>query len=369
MSYSISYYINSSSTHSSLFIKHHRILTLRFSFGFGFGFGFSPMKFTILHVFTLFSVTLVGSHATTGETYWNSVLPNSPMPKAVKDLLYTTERDDETITRVGKQVQAPNVGVGRGGIGVHYGNRRNPGSVGVQPGKNPFVYNYAASKDQLKDDPNVALFFLEKDLHQGTEMNLHFTKNDQKSMFLPRKVVDSIPFSSKDLPQIYNRFSVKPDSMEGQDMKQTLNECENKGIEGEEKYCATSLESMVDFVTTKFGKKVKAISTEVNAKESAPLQKYKVELAKKRGGDKVVVCHKQIYPYAVFYCHETVATRVYAVSVVGVDGMKVNVVAVCHIDTAKWNPKHLAFQVLKVKPGSVPVCHFLPEDHVVWVQY
>nr|CAD1843885.1 unnamed protein product [Ananas comosus var. bracteatus] len=43
----------------------------------------------------------------------------------------------------------------------------------------------------------------------------------------------------------------------------------------------------------------------------------------------------------------------------------VDAAAVCHADTAAWNPKHLAFQVLKVKPGTVPICHFLPQDHVV----
>lgn len=199
-------------------------------------------------------------------------------------------------------------------------------------------------------------------------MSLHFTKNEQKASFLPKKVADSIPFSSNKLPQIYNEFSVKPDSMEAETMKQTLNECENKGIEGEEKYCATSLESMVDFSTKKLGKNVKAISTEVNAKES-PLQKYKIAIAKKLAAKKAVVCHKQNYAYAVFYCHKTVSTQAYSVSLVGEDGTKVKAVAVCHTDTAKWNPKHLAFQVLKVKPGSVPICHFLPEDHVVWVPY
>ncbi|KAM0005498.1 putative BURP domain-containing protein [Helianthus debilis subsp. tardiflorus] len=54
---------------------------------------------------------------------------------------------------------------------------------------------------------------------------------------------------------------------------------------------------------------------------------------------------------------------------ISADGKKMNAAAVCHIDTSKWNPKHLAFQVLKVKPGTVPVCHFLPEDHVAWVPY
>ncbi|KAF5784260.1 putative BURP domain-containing protein [Helianthus annuus] len=157
-------------------------------------------------------------------------------------------------------------------------------------------------------------------------MNLHFTKKRPKIDFFTAKSRGFDTLFIKRSSKIYNRFSVKPDSMEGQDMKQTLKKCEDKGIEGEEKYCATSLESMVDFVTTKLGKKVKAISTEVNAKESTSLQKYEVELAKKRVGDKVVVCHKQIYPYAVFYCHETVATRAYTVSMVGVDGMKVNAV-------------------------------------------
>ncbi|MFS7909031.1 putative BURP domain-containing protein [Helianthus anomalus] len=377
------------------------------------------MKFFLLHVCTLLSVALVGSHALTPEVYWKSVLPNSPMPKSIKDLLYT-EWNDEKSTAVGvgkggvsvhtgkpgkrtdvgvgkggvgvhtgKPGKGTDVGVGKGGVGVHTGkpgkrtdvgvgkggvevhtrHKGKPVYVGVHKGPDPFVYLYAASEDQLKDNPNVTMFFQENDLHQGKEMKLHFTKNDQKATFLPRKIADSIPFSSNKLPQIYDEFSVKPDSMEAEIMKQTLNECESTGIEGEEKYCATSLESMVDFSTTKLGKNVKAISTEVSAKESTPLQKYNIEVPKKLAANKAVVCHKQNYAYVVFYCHKTVSTQAYAVSMVGADGTKVNAVAVCHTDTAKWNPKHLAFQVLKVKPGTVPICHFLPEDHVVWVPY
>ncbi|KAM0053580.1 putative BURP domain-containing protein [Helianthus debilis subsp. tardiflorus] len=377
------------------------------------------MRFFLLHVCTLFSVALIGSHAVTPEVYWKSVLPNSPMPKSIKDLLYT-EWSDEKSTAVGvgkggvsvhtgkpgkrtdvgvgkggvgvhtrkpgkrtdvgvgkggvgvhtgKAGKGTHVGVGKGGVNVHTGHKGKPVYVGVHKGSNPFVYKYAASENQLKDNPNVALCFKENDLHQGEEMNLHFTKNDEKATFLPRQIADSIPFSSNNLPQIYEEFSVKPDSMEAEIMKQTLSECESTGIEGEEKYCATSLESMVDFSTTKLGKNVKAISTEVRAKERTRLQKYKIEVAKKLAANKAVVCHKQNYAYAVFYCHKTASTQAYAVSMVGADGTKVNAVAVCHTDTAKWNPKHLAFQVLKVKPGTVPICHFLPEDHVVWVPY
>ncbi|KAL4560373.1 hypothetical protein LXL04_032523 [Taraxacum kok-saghyz] len=251
------------------------------------------MKFLRLFlVYTLLSLALVASHAVTPDDYWKSVLPNSPMPKAIKDILvYTPGWTEEKYSMDGL------------------------GNDGVQVG--PFAYNYAASADQLKDNPNVAFFFLENDLNHGKEMN----------------------------------------------------ECEDKGIEGEEKYCATSLESMVDFSTSKLGKKVKAISTEVNTNESTPLQTYKIEGAKKLAADKAVVCHKHNYAYAVFYCHKTVSTRVNIVSLVGVDGTKAKAVAVCHTDTSRWNPEHLAFQVLKVKPGSVPVCHFLPQNHVVWFPY
>ncbi|KVH99875.1 BURP domain-containing protein [Cynara cardunculus var. scolymus] len=344
-------------------------------------------------------VALVGISygVVTPEAYWKSVLPNSHMPKAIKDLLYTpAEWTEDKSTAVGvgkggvavdtrkpgkgthvgvekggvavhtgkpgkrtdvgvgkggvgvhtgKPGKGTDVGVGKGGVAVHSGHKGKPVYVGVHPGANPFNYRYAASADQLKDDPNVALFFLEKDLQQGKEMNLHFTKNtNQKSTFLPRKVADSIPFSSNEIPQIFKDFSIKPDSMEAELMKQTLIECENKGIEGEEKYCATSMESMVDFSTNELGKKVKAISTEVNAKKSTPLQKYTIAGAKKLAADKAVVCHKQNYAYAVFYCHKTVSTRAYSVSLVGADGTTAKAVAVCHTDTGKWNPKHLAFQ-------------------------
>ncbi|KAF5823807.1 putative BURP domain-containing protein [Helianthus annuus] len=215
-------------------------------------------------------------------------------------------------------------------------------------------------------------------------MNLYFTKNDQKATFLPREIADSIPFSSNKLPQIYNEFSVNPDSVEAKIMKQTLEECEKPSNEGEERYCATSLESMVDFSipntdkvqtqvhqhsTTRLGKKVKVISTEVNTKESTLVGMYKIEVAKKFPANTAVVCHKLNYAHAVFYCHKTVSTRAYAVSMISADGKKMNAAAVCHTDTSKWNPKHLAFQVLKVKPGAVPICHFLPEDHVAWVPY
>ncbi|KAH7850461.1 hypothetical protein Vadar_033341 [Vaccinium darrowii] len=147
-------------------------------------------------------------------------------------------------------------------------------------------------------------------------------------------------------------------------MKKTVKLCKKPGIKGEEKYCATSLESMVDFSMSTLGKNVQAISTEVE-KKTNKLQEYRISGVKKMGGEKSVLCHKLNYAYTVFYCHKLTATKAYVVSLVGVDGTKANAVAACHKDTSAWNSKNLAFQVLKVKPGTVPICRALPMDHVV----
>ncbi|XP_042483430.1 BURP domain protein RD22 isoform X2 [Macadamia integrifolia] len=355
------------------------------------------MDLRLLPIVAFLSLALAVTGATlSSEDYWQSVLPNTRMPKSIQDLLSSDVTEEKsTSVSVGKggvnvntgkgKSGAPtgvnvgrkgvgvstgkpdgktNVGVGKGGVSVHTGPRKKPVVVNVSP----FIYSYAASEDQLRDDPNVALFFQEKDLHQGTTMNLHFTKTTSGATFLPRKEAETIPFSSNKFSDVLQRFSVVPGSKEAQVMKNTVQECEEPAVQGEDKYCATSLESMVDYSTSKLGTNVQAMSTEVD-KEETQKQQYTITAGvKKMSSDKAVVCHDQPYAYAVFYCHSTLTTRAYKVPLVGADGTKVNAIAVCHTDTSKWNPKHLAFQVLKIKPGTTPVCHFLPEDHVVWVQ-
>lgn len=256
--------------------------------------------------------------------------------------------------------------VGHGGGSVTVGHPGKPVGVGVNVSPQPFLYKYAATDNQLRDNPNVALFFLEKKMNPGSKMNLHFFKSSNgAATFLPRQVAASIPFSSNKMKEILNRFSVKPNSVEAETMKNTVKECEEPGIRGEEKFCATSLESMVDFSTSKLGKNIEAISTYTD--KETQLQEYSITEVKMMKGGNAVACHQQKYTYAVFYCHKTQKSKAFMVSLVGKDGTKAKAVAVCHEDTSAWNPKHLAFKVLKVKPGSVPVCHFLPEDHIVWV--
>lgn len=192
-------------------------------------------------------------------------------------------------------------------------------------------------------------------------MKLHFMSPINVAKFLPREIANSIPFSSNKLLEILNRFGIKPKSVEAKIVQQTISECERPtGIEGEHKYCATSLESLIDFSRSKLGQKMKIYSTMVD-KETRQVYNIKKGSIHKVG-DKSVVCHKENYLYAVYYCHQLQDTRMYIVSLEDIDGSKVNAVAACHSDTKSWNSKHLAFQLLNINLGTSPICHFLSSD-------
>ncbi|CAL9085864.1 unnamed protein product [Musa acuminata var. zebrina] len=324
---------------------------------------------------SLFSLLLLATvcHAFSSPAqviYWNSVLPDTPMPRAISDLINPEVVAGEKAVDVGVNTGQRKPGGPRVNVGVGVGGRKHHRGTGVnvRVGRMPFVYRYAATDTQLHDDPNVALFFLEKDLHPGAKMKLHFTNTISGASFLPRRAADSIPFSSTRLREILDRFSVEPNSAEAAAIKQTLRDCEEPAVRGERKTCATSLEAMVEFSTSSLGtSKVKAASTTVS-KEGTPAQEYTVAASgvREMGGEELVTCHAEPYAYAIFYCHATSTSRGYEVDMVGKDGTTVEAAAVCHTDTTAWNPEHVAFKVLDIKPGSAPVCHFLPQDHVVW---
>ncbi|BFG29000.1 hypothetical protein CerSpe_152740 [Prunus speciosa] len=317
------------------------------------------MGFHLPLIFALLSLAAVAlaNHAAqpAPQLYWNSVLPKTQMPRAISELLHPDSTNEEKSTNIMNAV----------GNGKQTDHKGKPENIPLANGIYYFRYDHPI--DNYK---NVAIFFLEKDMRPGATMNFQFLRNSNKATFLPRESAQSIPFSSNKLSEIFNHFSVKPTSVEAKTIKQTIEECEAPGVKGEEKYCATSLESMVDFSTSKLRtRNVQAISTEVLEKGATmAMHKYTTMPGlKKLAGDKVVVCHKQNYPYAVFYCHAIKPTAAYVLSLKGDDGVKVKAVAICHLDTSEWNPKHLAFQILKAKPGKIPICHFLPTDHIIWV--
>ncbi|KAJ7981661.1 BURP domain protein RD22 [Quillaja saponaria] len=292
-----------------------------------------------LFAFLCFCLVLVGSHASSpAEAYWKSVLPNTPIPEAMRYLIQPDAKITHTSNIDSSLVDLP--------------------------------YNDAAStvsipKEQLKELLNQTNFFFEEDLHPGKKMTLLFAKTKNEATFLPDKVAQSIPFSSTKLPEIFSKFSVDAESMEAEKLKYTVEVCEKPGIKGEDKYCATSLESLVDYTVSKLGKNVQVLITQVE--KETKKQQYNVVKRVQKVGDRAVVCHKLNYAYAVFYCHEISETSVYSVPLVAADDTKAKAAAVCHLNTANWNAKHLAFKELQVKPGTVPVCHFLVPDTLVWV--
>ncbi|RDX61596.1 BURP domain protein RD22, partial [Mucuna pruriens] len=292
-------------------------------------------------------LSLVGCHVQASlpaTDYWVSLWPNTPMPKALRDLTQSVRRS------YGK--------VGENKIDVD-------------------VYG-AANRDNdptsLKLDDAVinVTFFFEHDLRPGKYFYLEeFTDYSDDSTFLPDAVAKTTPFSTTRFSEILNRFNIDPESNDAAAVKYTLQICENPAVRGEDKFCATSLESLLGFTVSKLGKKIRVLSTVMEKEtqnQNQNQKQFRVVEGVEKVGDKAVACHKLNYPYAVFYCHK-VATRAYSVPLVANDGdgTKVQALAVCHTDTIKWSRKNLAFQQLNVKPGTVPVCHFLATHTLLWL--
>ncbi|CAI9104495.1 OLC1v1003177C1 [Oldenlandia corymbosa var. corymbosa] len=218
------------------------------------------------------------------------------------------------------------------------------------------------------------VFFLDKDLKFGNRIPVYFTIKDpsRRPPLLPREEADSIPFSSSKLPHLIDLLSISQHSPQAEAMKSTLSHCEFEPLKTETKFCATSLESMLDSARDLFGSGTpfEILTTNHLAnKTSSILQNYTiVEEPKVIVAPKMLACHTLPYPYAVFYCHcQKSDNNLYRLMLVGDDGDRTDAIAICHMDTSEWDPNHVAFKVLKTVPGQSPVCHFFPADNLVWV--
>ncbi|MED6125542.1 hypothetical protein PIB30_069454 [Stylosanthes scabra] len=139
-------------------------------------------------------------------------------------------------------------------------------------------------------------------------------------------------------------------------------------MKGEDKYCATSLESLMDFAISKLGRNIRLLSTEFQRETQDRQYSVATEGAKEIDGEKAMVCHKLDYPCAVFFCHKIIKTRTYSVPLVANnDGTNVKAIAVCHTDTSNWPSNSAAMEMLNTKPGANPICHFLYTDSLIWL--
>ncbi|KAL3382948.1 hypothetical protein AABB24_002443 [Solanum stoloniferum] len=222
-------------------------------------------------------------------------------------------------------------------------------------------------------NPQLNIFFTPKDLKIGKIMPLFFALKDPSTSphLLSREEANSIPFSSSNLTYLLNFFSFSKDSPQAKAMEDTFFHCEISAMIGESKFCATSLESMLDFVQEILGfhTKLDVYTTEFLKKSPVTLQNYTIlQKPKEILEPKLVACHTLPYPYAVFYCHmQKGENKFFKISLLGENGDRIEAAAICHMDTKEWNHDHVAFRVLKVLPGSSPVCHYFPVDNLVWV--
>ncbi|CAJ1973093.1 unnamed protein product [Sphenostylis stenocarpa] len=235
------------------------------------------------------------------------------------------------------------------------------------------VHAFKPSHDDHKHlDLELNVFFTPNDLKIGKIMPIYFSKKNSSTSpkFLTREEADRIPFSSKHLSSLLKFFSIPKHSPQAKAMKYTLKQCEYENMEGETKFCATSLESLFDFAHYMFGSdaQFKVLTTVHLTNSTALLQNYTISEVKVISVPNVIGCHPMPYPYAVFYCHSQQSdTNLYEVLVEGENGERVQAAAICHMDTSKWDRDHVSFRVLKVEPGTSPVCHFFPPDNLVWV--
>ncbi|GLT50727.1 hypothetical protein SLA2020_241930 [Shorea laevis] len=180
------------------------------------------------------------------ELYWKSVFPNTPMPKSLQELLCPEKKSNFVEVKDG--IDNENLYKFYCWYGSH--GDSNPPSNEFRNG------SHLTS--------NASTFFFENHLHQGRLMNLPgFTKTENQATFLSHAVADSMPFSSNKFSDILKFFSMEPKSVGAKAMKLTFENCERATIEGEDKNCATSLESLVDLTVLRLGEKIKVMSNEV----------------------------------------------------------------------------------------------------------
>ncbi|KAL6502535.1 hypothetical protein OROHE_024540 [Orobanche hederae] len=230
----------------------------------------------------------------------------------------------------------------------------------------------------LQNNPELNIFFHYNTLKLGSKLPLYFPKRDPSNSphLLSRHESDPIPFSLSRFSDILKLFSLSGTSKQALAMRTTLHQCESSPVEGETRFCATSIESMLDSVRGVFGSgsRFRVVTTDYyylssSSSSSPPLQNYTVvEPPAEILARKIVACHVLPYPYVVFYCHgQEGDSKLYKVLLAGDDGRRVEAAAICHMDTKEWDPNHTAFRVLGVGPGGPPVCHFFPMDNLIWI--
>lgn len=270
------------------------------------------------------------SDSATATAYWQTMLPNTPMPPAILELL---------------------------------------------PHNSAEVGNDGESHGDV-----IVAFFLEEALTPGSTVtpNIPPTSTSGALLLRRRDAAASIPMSTEKFTDVM-KMSAPVSRTMANDIWSTLDICENLlPVKDEKKTCVTSLESMVEYVAsilttggdTRNLRSFSSPDVPMEGVVSSGRNKYKVSASRRATElSESATCHGMRFPYPVFMCHALNPTRVYTVTLektqedVGGGPERMEVLAVCHLDTSGFEPEEMPAHV---KPGDAPICHFIARDGIIW---
>ncbi|KAH7441035.1 hypothetical protein KP509_03G022400 [Ceratopteris richardii] len=302
--------------------------------------------FELALTMTLLVASASVSTASKLSSYWDHELPRTPMPTAMTK--FASPLSDSVAQKLLPRLRngAPLISFKDEALCAKAG-LRCPEKVVVVTGSQPrvcippfFNYEYGV----LPCYPSASAY--------ATQASTIF--------FSPT----SLSLKWENLPELMAFFGVHKGSAMELDMENTVAHCAYRS-EHEARACVTSGEDMVNFITKAMGTNVDVYSTGLSAMQNATVVDV-VKVASQ--GRKVASCHNMKFPSLLFSCHMSQTSELMQVSLKSTDIHSSHRLAICHMDTSYWNPGHIAFQVLNMKPGDGPVCHWFPENSFIFVE-
>ncbi|KAL5723848.1 hypothetical protein ACHQM5_007191 [Ranunculus cassubicifolius] len=209
------------------------------------------------------------------------------------------------------------------------------------------------------------IFFRESVLKDGATFDMGDLAQDTSpaKSFLPYSIASLLTLKQS---QVLFRDTDVRDMM-----TVTVSMC-NSYIPQETRKCINSVKELVDFPAAIFGdRRLKMLNPKSNAgSQTTVLLKNTRPLLHENPKAKFVSCHELFFPYIVMYCHATSKVQVYEADLVHPEThekMNDGMIAVCHRDTSYWDPKHVSFSALKVRPGETEICHWMSTANLAWV--
>ncbi|KAG0571003.1 hypothetical protein KC19_6G204200 [Ceratodon purpureus] len=239
-------------------------------------------------------------------------------------------------------------------------------------------------------DASQAMFFGPKDLVAGKDIKMPTTFHDQypTTSFLPESLAKLMPLSGDKIAELLQKLNIPPTSNLAVMMSRTMSRCDAKTPrsttmstkESSEGMCVTSMEDMTKFVADRFPQdtRINALERTIPAAtDAAPFNAktgtstFKVLDVKEY--EHSVVCHKNMFPFAVYECHNMDINKdknvednmkLYAVAMEShEDGRRMNQIASCRADAVGTE------KTRKIVPGPLATeaaaCHWL-SDAFVW---